>query len=144
MVEFRRCQPEHLLYLDPVAVQTEEHRAMLGAVGLGVLERSIALSAWHDNRCVGVAGLCPIWSGRAEAWALLGTTAHRHVLPIVKHMAFVLDREPYRRVEMLVKAGNNHGHRLAKALGFVCDTPTPMQGYAPDGTDYYMYARIRR
>lgn len=91
---------------------------------------------------MGAGGVCQIWPGRAEAWGLFGETIGPHILPVARHIKFVLDGQPHRRLELIVKAGNAQGHTFARLLGFGRHESV-MRAYHPDGSDVYMYARIK-
>lgn len=143
-VAFKVGRPEHFRYMKPVPVQTDEYNAMLDAPGLDLMERSMTLSAWDGYRCLGVAGVFQIWPGRAEAWVILGVGSDAHILQIVKHARFVLDNFKSRRVEMTVKVDNVSGVRLARLLGFGPEPEGVLEAFHPDGSNMYMFARIRK
>jgi hypothetical protein len=120
----------------------EEHRALLMPEGADMILRSMGLTAWHQSRCLGMAGICQIWPGRAEAWALFGADVGQFMKPLVRHVRFVLDSYQCRRIEISVKQGNAEGHRIAKLLGFG-EPEGVLRAFHPDGSDMCMYARIR-
>jgi len=123
-------------------VQTEEHRALLMPEGADLILRSMGLSAWHRSRCLGMAGICQIWPGRAEAWALFSYDTGQFMKPVLRHVRYVLDTYQCRRIEISVKRGNVEGQRIAKLLGFG-EPEGLLRAYHPDGSDMYIYARIR-
>jgi hypothetical protein len=141
-VSFMPLQFDHLAYLDPHPSQVSEYEALLGSAGESLVQRSMGMSAWHRGRCVFVGGICLVWQGRAELWAICGASLGANVHRVVRHGKFVLDGLPHRRIEMLVKVDNEQGNRLAQMLGF--DRPEGvLRAYHPDGSDMHMYARIK-
>lgn len=141
-VSFLPLQHEHLRYMTPHIDQQTEYEALLEPSGESLVFRSFGLSAWLHGRCVGIGGVCRIWPGRAEAWGLFGAGIGRHIIPVARHVKYIVDRQPYRRLEMTVKVGNVAGNRIARLLGF--DRPEcTLRAYHPDGSDMYMYARIK-
>lgn len=143
MIEFRKCYPEHIECIVVQDVQTGEQSGLLTADAAAVVQSSVALSAWHGGRCLGAAGLVPVWAGRTLAWALLSKYAPPFMLPITRHIRFVLDTYPAKRIEMVVLNSFPQGHRWARALGFVNETPNGMRAFLPDGSDGAMYARVK-
>lgn len=133
---------EHLRSLTPHISQQTEYEALLAPKGEAMVRTSFGLSAWHHGRCVGAGGVCLIWAGRAEAWAIFGEGLGPLFAPVARHIKFVLDSQPHRRLELTVKADNVEGHRLAHILGFG-QPESYMRAYHPDGSDMYMYARIK-
>lgn len=81
--------------------------------------------------------------GRGYAWALLADDSGPHMHRITRAVRQFLDRAPWRRVEMTVEAGFESGLRWARLLGFECETPRPMRGFAPHGADCYLFSRVR-
>jgi GNAT superfamily N-acetyltransferase len=108
-----------------------------------VVELSVALSAWQDERCIAAAGVYSAWTGRGIAWALLSDEAGEHMAAIVRRMRMVLRQYPARRIEMTVAAGFPEAHKLAKLLGFHCETPNGMTYFFPDGTGAFLYAMVK-
>lgn len=86
-------------------------------------------------------GLVEMWPGRAYAWTVLSEDAAPHLLALTRGIRSLLDAAPFARVEMAVVADFKEGRRWAQLLGFVCETPSPMRNYFPDGRDAYLYAR---
>lgn len=142
MLTFTKAYAAHLQYFTPSAVQTVEYRELLSAPFAGLIDRSVGWSGWgHGQRCVGMAGVFPIWEGRAEAWALIGEGAQRYALGIVRKAREVLDGVSAHRVELNVKTSNVEGHRLAILLGFEYESTA--RKYHPDGSDVDVFVRLR-
>jgi hypothetical protein len=142
MIKFTPIRAGHMWCINPLPVQAEEHKALLGPIGAEILEKSMGLTAWNGVHCLGCAGVYQIWPGRAEAWILLDKNAHKFIRPIVRHARYVLDTFPSRRIEIGVKANNVEGHKLARLLGF--SNPAFLESFHPDGSNVMLYARIRK
>ena len=92
-------------------------------------------------RTVACAGVVPMWQGRDLAWSMLSECGPHTFLRIHRAAARFLDRRKTRRTEMWVYSTFAAGHRWALLLGF--HRECRMRGFAPDGNDMDLYARIR-
>lgn len=86
------------------------------------------------------AGLLPQWEGRAVAWALVSEAAGRRMVELHRAVLRCFEMHPFRRVETTVATHFEEGHRWARLLGF--EREGTMRGYAPNGTDCDLYARV--
>lgn len=102
-----------------------------------------AWTAFAGDSAICSAGMMELWPGRAYAWALLSKHAGPHMVELVRTTSRMIDATPFRRVEMYVEASFTAGHRMARCLGFVCETPNGMANYLPDGGLAYQYARVK-
>lgn len=131
---------------------------MLSDAGRTGLYSAIGVTGWLGERVLGMVGVYPLWQHRAEAFALFSEDSTKYMLQCYNLMKYMLDTLPYRRVEMVVKVHNDHGHKLARHLGFGgsqrIELPNGkrvradglMQKYWPygdNGADVVMYSRIR-
>jgi hypothetical protein len=139
-LEFRPLQPDHLIYIRPQAVQTDELARVLSPGNVEAMLSGPALSAWADGLCVAAAGINRPWEGRGEAWAFLGKEACFHILPLVRKMRFVLSCERIRRIDMSVRGSNTCGKKLAILCGF--EFETVLEAFDPSGDDIWIYKRI--
>lgn len=142
MIQFHACYPSHVRLVKPQASQRAEADYHSDIADEWVRE-SVALSAWVDDTCVGVAGYRLIWGTRAACWALLSEDAGPVMLPIARRMRLMLGACPANRLEMTVRGAFLPGHRLAGLLGFKCETPDGMRGFFPDGETAYLFARVK-
>lgn len=142
MITFRPCAYEHVRYVEAQAKQRFEYDASMG-IAEDVVSKSIAMSAWDSWRCIAAAGVFDVWHDRAVAWAVLSEYACTHLVPITRRCLFVLNSYPAKRIEMTVQAGFPEAHRWAQMLGFQCETPNGMEGFFPNGSTGYLYARVR-
>lgn len=99
-----------------------------------------AYSAVEGDAVFACAGIIPQWEGRAVAWALIADEAGRHMVGIHKAVRRALEVHAYRRIETAVASNFEQGHRWAQMLGF--EREGRMRGYAPDGRDCDLYARV--
>lgn len=143
MIEFKPCRFEHIKYIEPSSVGTEDYAAFLSPEAEAVVERHFSLSAWDGQRCVGAAGVADLWAGRSEAWCLFGAGAAPHMAALIRKMRWVVAVHPARRLEMVVVDGNATGHKLARLVGMDAGDAVRLKSYTPDGRDVTMYARIR-
>jgi hypothetical protein len=144
MIEFRPLDAGHLRYLTPQAMQADEHVLMLSDPNsVAMINNNFGLSAWADHECIGAAGIVPIFSHRAIAWAILSAKAGDYLLPIVRKMRQVLCASPYRRIETTVSAEFRNGHCFAELLGMRRETPEPLAAHGAKGEDEYLYAMVK-
>lgn len=158
-LQYTALYPEHLLKLRPHPEQQDEYDAMVSHAALNNMETCTGLTAWAGGECLGMAGVFPLWPGRAEAWVLFSANANKFIHQAFPVFKMALDSMPYRRIEMNVKARNASGHKFARHLGFggSLDVPLPngktvkaeglLRSFWPraDGSadDVVVYSRIR-
>jgi hypothetical protein len=94
-----------------------------------------------DAQPIAFAGIIGQWEGRAVAWAFLSQMATREFMGVHRCVKTFLNNCGVRRVEMTVDCDFEPAHRWARALGFVMEAER-MSGYAPDGHDCALYARV--
>lgn len=100
-----------------------------------------AFSLVDGDSVLACSGLIPQWDNRALAWALISAEAGSHFLAVHRGVKRAIELYPYRRIETAVKSDFSEGHRWMGILGFAKEGT--MRGYAPDGCDYDLYARIK-
>lgn len=116
-MQFTRAYPEHLKFIKPLPVQADDYAALCSPLGAKLIEDSvIAETAWDGARCMGMAGVREHWPGRAEAWVILDGNAVRVRCPILRRMTSVLKGLNYPRIEMIVRADNEAGVKIAGIL----------------------------
>lgn len=143
MIEFVPFHPRHLTYIKPHTVQTDEMAWLLAPDAVETLVSGPALSVWQSGVCLGAAGVVPAWKGRAEAWSIFADCVSYRVLRAsIRTMNNVLDVQNFKRIDMLVRQGNLHGHVIAKLTGF--EFECKLEAYHLSGDDMFMYKRIKR
>lgn len=134
-------EPEHLerLRLQPAQAY------LSGRIGSEYARAMVvdgqSFSALSGDRVIACAGLIPLWAGRAHAWALLAEDAGRDLLAVHRAVGRFLSLSTVRRIETSVYHEFAAAHRWARLLGFRWEGL--MRGYAPDGRDCDLYARVR-
>lgn len=98
-----------------------------------------------DGTVVGCAGVMPLWPGVGQAWALLSVHAphsfkavHRAVLAGLSN---AFDGGGFHRVQISVASDFPEGMRWAQHLGFRLEGL--MRGYGPDGSDHFLFAKVK-
>lgn len=136
-------KPEHLdrLRLQPAQAYFSREFSQPGYASL--LGRGPAFTALDGDTVLGCGGAAELWPGRACVWSLLSDSAGPHMRAIHRAVSGFIDQLPYRRIEALVDAGFEPGHRWVKLLGFACETPDGMQSFTPDGRHVFLYARVK-
>lgn len=142
-LRFEKFYAEHL---DAVRLQDtqREDRGVLISREVGeAAAQHLAFSAWVHERCLGCAGVIPVWQGRAQAWAFLSGDIGLHMTACTRFVRHMLDMHPADRIEATVLDGFSAGHRWMGLLGFECETPKGMRKYDPAGRRMMLYARVR-
>lgn len=142
MIYYTSFQPEHLLRLDIQDAQAEEIVLAMSMPEKQLLANDTAFTGWDDGVCLGMAGICEYWTGRAFAWALVSQHAGPRLKALTKRVRQALDEHPARRIEASVLWNFKAGHRWAKALGFELET-LMMPHYDPHGRAMSMYVRLK-
>jgi hypothetical protein len=142
MLTFEPFHAEHLKYIRPAAVQSDDYRFLQTPGAQQAFETGPALSAWASGLCLGAAGVIMPYSGRGEAWAILSDHARHYLKPIIYKMRAVLDDLPMRRIDMAVLVSNKQGHALARALKF--EYEATLEALHVSGEDMAIYKRIKQ
>ena len=103
--------------------------------------KGLAFTGEVDGKVIGMAGVIPMWNGRAIAWALLAGDSGKHFPHIHKAIKRFLDDVPFNRVEATVDVGFKQGSRWVKMLGF--ELEGYMKAYRPNGGDSLLYAKVK-
>lgn len=143
MLEYQPFRSGHLRFLAPQRLQKYDHAIMLNSEYANIVDNNFGLSAWDGSRCIAAAGVVPIFTGRAVAWAILSNDAAPYMLQIVRKVRRTMANLPYRRIEIAVRADFEAGKRFARLLGMKLETPEPMRAHGANGEDEYMYAVVK-
>lgn len=104
-----------------------------------------AYTGMCGDKIVAAAGIVPYWRGTGEAWVIVCKDVRKYIgLPgaIRELLDCLQETHKFWRVQAPVKVDNPVTRRLVRWLGF--QEEGILRGYAPDGTDCYMYARVVR
>lgn len=134
-------------HLNRIQVQEAQPLACVELMKAGYVEQlhraGPAYAALTDaGDVVMCAGLAFRHEDRALAWAVVSAHCEPHMLALTRLVRKVLDGCGARRIETTVACDFKAGHRWAHILGFTCET-FRMKAFAPDGSDYSMYVRLR-
>ncbi len=105
----------------------------------------IAFSLIHEDEIILIGGIYEIWEGVGEAFSIMSKSAIKY--PKSLYASFSRSFETgikigrYRRVQSMVKADFKEGIRFIERLGFKREGL--LKSWAPDKSDYYIYARIQ-
>lgn len=110
-------------------------------------DSTAAFTALDGVRLVGMAGFQTLWAGSAEAWFIPGEVRRRDwprlTDLICAGIATAHGRHDLWRLQISVVAGWPAAHRWAQRLGFRIEGE-PMEGFGPDGRNYWRYVHIDR
>lgn len=132
---------EHLRQMD---VQ-EAQRYLMPYVdwdGMRELENEWAKTVFDGRSVAMCGGVVPLGGGRAVVWAYFSESAGARMISLVRFIRVVLKDAPFRRIEALVDADFQAGHRLVRLLGFELETPRK-RAYRADGGDSSEYVLLR-
>lgn len=147
-VVFTPFEPAHLAAIaDGLAGPLARYADRLLAPDLAgwLVTPGLSWTGLAAGRPIGCAGVHAVWPGRAQAWALFADVPRRAwpaITAKVEEVMLAAHAAGHRRIETTVLDGFAAGHRWARRCGFVCETPAPMRGYGPDGSDHFLYARV--
>jgi hypothetical protein len=103
-------------------------------------------TALADEGPVVAAGVSNLFGGTFEAWAYTTDLINKYrfkIHPIVSRMFDSIFSAPsVRRVQATIAADRPDAIRWADHLGFWREGR--MEGYGPNGEDFYIYARVKR
>lgn len=136
------CAVEHLKLIQPVKGLEHEQAVFLSPQYEHIFKNNFSMSAWAGNKCVCAAGICPIYSHKAIAWALMSKDAGPYMRQITAKVKSFLAMDKTPRIEMLVAADFKAGNKWAKLLGMTQEGPARRM-HGPNGEDEIMYVRIK-
>jgi len=90
---------------------------------------------------VACGGLIRVYPHRLIAWSAI--TDKMPVLPAVRLARKFLDKQDALRIETVVDCEDPTSQRWVEALGFRRETDTPLRAWNHDGSDAYMYVRLK-
>lgn len=140
---FRKCLVGHLSVIDAQDEQKYDQTVLIAPEYAEMAVKYEAYSMWVGNKCVGAAGVIPVFPHRAMAWALLSRHIGPVMRPATKKVQQFLALSPIPRIEMTVRAEFEAGHRWARLIGMALETPVPLRKYGANGEDEMIYARVK-
>jgi hypothetical protein len=117
------------------------YRAMLRRTA----EAGLSWTGVYNEKVVVCFRGSTVWPGVGEAWLLSSPSVSDHALSVVRSsrmiFADIFKTEAFSRVHISVDSANDSAFKFAKALGF--EVEGIMRQFGPDGSNYYMMARIK-
>lgn len=107
-----------------------------------VEQSDFGFTAMDGDEVVACAGIIKMWEGRGHAWALMSDSIGHRFVQLHRAVKRGLAMTNFKRIEMVVDADFAEGLKWAHMLGFKCETPEGMPGYATDGRLYKLFARV--
>lgn len=138
-----RVEPLTRAHIDALILQPHQDlwRGKLSDEQVAALAQLGGWTALTDGEVLGCAGILDKGEGRAEAWALLSARSGVAMSAITRAVARALDAHPARRIEMVTACSFAPAARWAKMLGFRFEGQ--MSAWCADGSDAYLWARVR-
>lgn len=111
----------------------------------GVVDSGHAFAGLVDGELIGCAGYSQPWQGVAEVWVWDTPKVHDHPMLVHKLIHRTLKRiekeHDLWRVSCEVRVGNERAVRWVELMGFKYEGTMKKRG--PDGSDFYLYAKVR-
>ena len=107
---------------------------------LQTLEQQNSWTAVVDGDPIACGGTIQQWPGRHIAWMYLNSKTGPHMRFLTAEVLKGL-RQVQGRIELTVRQDFAAGHRWARILGFVVETPL-LRGYGPEGENHVGYVRF--
>ena len=101
-----------------------------------------AFTILGDGVPVACLGVVPMTDHRGQGWALISEAWKPHMLTVTRAAIGWLQQTRYRRVDVVVSAGFEAGHRWARLLGFQQEGG-PREAYMLDGSAGITYAKVK-
>lgn len=137
-----RFRPEHLEALVVQDAQAFMRPIFSNPKYAQDIAKMESYTAFIDGRPVAIAGILPIWEGRAECWAIIAQDIGRAGMRKFHRAALAfLDASPLRRMEAFCDANFVQAHRWLLMLGFEYEGAA--RKYSPDGRDCLRFARVK-
>lgn len=103
-----------------------------------------AFTALGDGEVYAMFGIWQLWPGVAEAWLIPSGKISRKTIAMhrasLKFFEYSAEKMQIKRLQFTVHTQNVQADRWAKRCYF--DKEGLLHKYGPDGSDYWMYARI--
>ena len=141
MIQIVRFQPTHLQGFTLQAAQAFMQGQIESPGYTKTLADGQAFTLISDGVPMFCAGLIPIWSGRALAWALVHKDAGKHMRHIVRGVRGFLDSAEPKRIEALVDDGFTQGVHFMQILGF--KEEGLMRSFNENGSDCRLFSRVK-
>lgn len=139
-IEIRSYWPGDVALIDVRTEQLGELSVTNSSLDDGAAPAGVAHSLVRGQRVMMSAGICPIWEGRAVAWAVVGDLTRREWGHAISAMRRLLEDSRFERVEANCRVGVPVFGRFLEGLGF--EREGVMRRFA-GGEDFLLYARVK-
>lgn len=139
-------EPEHLKTLKLQEAQKDSEKFIHeGDYGATLKGAGPAWSVFDEESvtCLMSGGFCDVGFGRAVVWLLVSEAAGKHFTRVLRFARRMMQDAGFRRIEAVVDGNFEQGHRLAKMMGFICETPDGMKQYYADGRSAHLYSWVK-
>lgn len=142
-VFFLPAVPEHLERIQISNPEVLVHTNYTSIVATQIINCP-AVTAFYDVTPVAIFGFVTLWNGVTESWLVADDNVRKRPLVLTKYAIHAHDIAKIsmglHRQQITVKITDMRAYKWALALGF--EVEATMRKYGPDGTDYYLMARI--
>ncbi len=136
---------EHLNQIDPAGGKDIILMVKGSIIQADKSGNMIGFSLVHEQKIIAIGGIYDLWPGVGEAISFMSEDAFKYPKSLFSAFSRGLSAgikiKKYWRVQAMVKAGFDEGTRFIEHLGF--EQEGLMRKWAPDGTDFYIYARVK-
>lgn len=141
-----RCEEvtrEHLSRIVPRPEFAAENAMIAKIVERGNI-RCYGFAVMDGDVVVAILGLTVLHDGVAQNWAIISAEVKKHPVAFprlaLRALETMVQDLGLRRVQMTVRNDFPRGVAFAQWLGFKYEGT--LRKYGPDGSDYFMYARV--
>lgn len=135
MIKIIPTTPEHLAQIELRECFAGEERPTQAPNAVTMIVDGVPIAIFGGYR-VG-SGIYQLWGLVSDRVKDYPASFHRCVKLMLNYH---IDSLKLRRVQLSVKVGFVVGWKWAKSLGFACEGI--MKSYGPDGSDYWLFARV--
>lgn len=142
MFEYVPYKREHITMLLDQKMN-EDTRQFFTPEALTALETQECGTAMVNGVPYWCGGIAKCWEGRGMIWSVFNEESKKNFLPLFRGLKKVLEKSPYRRLEVAIPFHFQQGKRRAELLGFrlECDRA---KKFLPNGEDCSLYALVRK
>ena len=106
-------------------------------------------TAIFEGEIVGVGGIQMKWDGVGELWLILTKGSRKHgifgliaLATLEKKINELIEKNNVWRAQAIIRPDFPLAIKMIEAFGFKNETPDGMQGYLPDKSTAYLYAKV--
>lgn len=111
-------------------------------VDLSGLENKWSHTFLREGRAIACFGATVIGPSNGEVWAYFDEAVGPHLLRITREARRLILASDFRRLQAVIFAKSEEGHRWVRALGFELEAPR-LRRYFTSGEDAALYGWVR-